>query len=90
MNYDPFSREQISSGFFFKFSIYGLHLQVLITAAADEPVYREYRYTRDIQIACLQTLLVMLLTSVLRLYLPFQTKDGPVKAQWKDILDITL
>jgi hypothetical protein len=43
MNYDPFSREQIFPGFF-KFSVYGLHLQVLITAAAaDEPVYRKYR-----------------------------------------------
>jgi hypothetical protein len=42
MNYDPFSREQIFPGFF-EFSVYGLHLQVLITAAADEPVYREYR-----------------------------------------------
>jgi hypothetical protein len=48
MNYDPFSREQIFSGFFI-FFVYGLHLQVLITVAADEPVYREYRslYSRD-------------------------------------------
>jgi hypothetical protein len=42
MNYDPFSREQIFPGFF-KFSVYGLHLQMQITAVADEPVYREYR-----------------------------------------------
>jgi hypothetical protein len=42
MNYDPFSREQIFPGFF-EFFVYELHLQVLITAAADEPVYREYR-----------------------------------------------
>jgi hypothetical protein len=42
MNYDPFSREQIFPGFF-EFYVYGLYLQVLITAAADEPVYCEYR-----------------------------------------------
>jgi hypothetical protein len=42
MNYDPFSREQIFLSFF-EFSVYGLRLQVLITATADEPVYREYR-----------------------------------------------
>jgi hypothetical protein len=39
MNYDPFSREQIFPGIF-EFSVYGLHLQVLITATADQPVYR--------------------------------------------------
>jgi hypothetical protein len=42
MYYDPFSHEQIFPNFF-EFSVYGLHLQVLIIAAADEPVYREYR-----------------------------------------------
>jgi hypothetical protein len=42
MNYDPFSREQIFPSFF-EFSVYGLHLQVLITAAAAGPIYREYR-----------------------------------------------
>jgi hypothetical protein len=42
MNYDPFFREQIFPCFF-EFSVYGLHLQVLITAPADEPVYHEYR-----------------------------------------------
>jgi hypothetical protein len=45
MNYDPslkISREQISQGFSI-FYFYGLRLQVLITAAVEEPVYREYR-----------------------------------------------
>jgi hypothetical protein len=42
MNYEPFSREQIFPDYF-EFSIYGLHLHVLITVAADEPVYCEYR-----------------------------------------------
>jgi hypothetical protein len=39
MNYDPFSREQIFPGIF-EFFVYGLHLQVLITATANQPVYR--------------------------------------------------
>jgi hypothetical protein len=41
MNYDLFSREPIFPGFFFSnFVFYGLHLQVLIAATADQPVYR--------------------------------------------------
>jgi hypothetical protein len=45
MNYDlslKISREQISRGFQI-FCFYGLRSQVLITAAVEEPVYREYR-----------------------------------------------
>jgi hypothetical protein len=40
MNYDPFSHEQIFPKKF-KFPVYGLHLQVLIIAAADE-LYSRY------------------------------------------------
>jgi hypothetical protein len=39
MNYDLFSHEQILPGIF-EFFVYGLHLQVLITATANQPVYR--------------------------------------------------
>jgi hypothetical protein len=55
MNYDPFSREPIFPGFF-KFFFYGLHLRVLITATAASTE----ACTRDIQVACLKALLVML------------------------------
>jgi hypothetical protein len=52
MNYDPslkISHEQISQVFTI-FCFYRLRLQVLITTAVEEPIYREYRslYSRYI------------------------------------------
>jgi hypothetical protein len=58
------SRAKKSSRQISNFMFYGSNLRVLISASAHEPVYREYKCTRDIQVAYLRAPLVMLLESV--------------------------